>query len=631
MVGRPREMKLLIGYRMLVVVGGLLAAGAWAGGAETAETSSPELIAELIQQLGDDDYAVRDLAERRLAELGFSAFDALTEAVDSDDLEVASRAEYLLRRLRVAWTAADDAPAVRRLLEDYEELDVDERRQRIGYLARLPASEGLGALCRLVRFERSVPLAKRAALAILELQRQPAADVAALRPAVLKALDQSPRPAAQWVRTAFEEPGDPAELAERWGQLIDAEFAVWEQYPEQTQPEILATLLRRQVEVWKQVGDEAQALEAMRRIVQLEPGHTHTLLVLLDWLIEQRAWPLVDEVADRFSNRFSQEPLLIYVLADAFRLQGQSDQAAGQVARAQGLFPEDQQSHLNVGVSLQDRGWIDWAVEEYRRGIAAGPATGQLTLRAQRALAELLHDQERHAEAAEVLEVCFRGMQENARQGNHALNDGREPEEVASRRLYFLACEAAAAGDAAKQRQLLDAGLAQSPLDTEILIALYRLSADDPPHRESTVKRIQEAVKGYRQQIEEEPDYHPYFNQLAWLVANTEGDQQEALRCSLRSLELLVGESRAGYLDTLARCYFALGNLEQAVKYQSQAAQLEPYQRQIARQLSEFRKAAEAAGIDLDAAPAVDTPSTTRPRNGEPPAEGSEVEPATKP
>jgi Flp pilus assembly protein TadD len=80
---------------------------------------------------------------------------------------------------------------------------------------------------------------------------------------------------------------------------------------------------------------------------------------------------------------------------------------------------------------------------------------------------------------------------------------------------------------------------------------------------------------------------------LAWLVGNTEGDLDEALRASHRSLELAPETS--GYLDTLGRCYFARGDCEKAVKYQSRAVDLDPHSGQIRRQLDFFKQALQTA------------------------------------
>jgi tetratricopeptide (TPR) repeat protein len=79
------------------------------------------------------------------------------------------------------------------------------------------------------------------------------------------------------------------------------------------------------------------------------------------------------------------------------------------------------------------------------------------------------------------------------------------------------------------------------------------------------------------------------YNQLAWLIGNTEGDYQEALRCSQKSLELRP--NTAAYLDTLGRCYYAVGDLDNAIKTQTQAIKLEPHSGLMQRQLKFFEKA----------------------------------------
>src|SRR5439155_10098494 len=68
---------------------------------EKGAAASAEEIKGLIDQLGADEYAKREAAARRLRAIGKAALPALTEATKSDDAEVASRAESLVKRMSV--------------------------------------------------------------------------------------------------------------------------------------------------------------------------------------------------------------------------------------------------------------------------------------------------------------------------------------------------------------------------------------------------------------------------------------------------------------------------------------------------------------------------------------------------
>ena len=91
-----------------------------------------------------------------------------------------------------------------------------------------------------------------------------------------------------------------------------------------------------------------------------------------------------------------------------------------------------------------------------------------------------------------------------------------------------------------------------------------------------------------RDAIVEDPESAAAFNQYAWLVGNTAGDLDEALKCSLKSLEL--EPETGGYYDTLAHVYFAKGDYENAVKSQTKAAELDPHSGVIRRKLELFRE-----------------------------------------
>jgi len=143
-----------------------------------------------------------------------------------------------------------------------------------------------------------------------------------------------------------------------------------------------------------------------------------------------------------------------------------------------------------------------------------------------------------------------------------------------------------------------------------VLIALYRLPNQSPERQKKTRGLLEDAAKGFREEIQawrtaleradnerEQQDFGRMlataYNQLAWLIGNTTGDYQEALQFSLRSLELRPGE--AGHMDTLGRCYYAVGDVASAVKTQQEACRIDPHSGALRRQLDFFLKEQEKA------------------------------------
>ena len=164
---------------------------------------------------------------------------------------------------------------------------------------------------------------------------------------------------------------------------------------------------------------------------------------------------------------------------------------------------------------------------------------------------------------------------------------------------FYLACDAKSHDDLAKQREFLDKALEQDRTNVDVLIALYQATDKEPEKRAQLTRLLKDVIDTCRSQIESAPDEPTYYNQVAWLIANTEGDVDEAIRLSQKSVELARAEGESpkrvgGLLDTLGHCYFAKKDYVNAVKYQTEAAQLDPNTAAISRQLKVFRAALEA-------------------------------------
>lgn len=620
----PRASLLGVFLAALLVLGSAASAPA----AEDAARETAQRIESLVAQLGDEEFFVRERAQEELTRIGFEAFDALAEAETHVDIEIASRAKYLLKLMRIDWTRETDPPEVKRLLKDYETLDDRVRFERMKELAQLPDDAGLSALCRLVRFEKSTVLSKLAAVQVIQKSIPTGADPRERGKRIEDALSRSPRPAAQWLRVYAAVEDDAGQAIQRWSALTQAEEKVLAESPEQSQNEILLAMLRHQVKLLEAGDRQDEALAAMRKMIPLARGDSESLTRLVEWLVERQAWSIIDELAERFGDRFSQDPLLLYTLAQARAVQGKTDLAEEAATRARAINASNLSLHRIIAFMLRYRGMIEWSKQEYQFVIDSGQPQEANTIASRWLLAELLHDQEDELAAAQQLEAAAAAMELNIKNNRPEQNSERDPAAILARMHYFYGNHFGTVGDKAKQLEHLEQGIKHDPLDADVLIALYRLPEQTAERRRKTLDMIQTAAAEFRRQVEEaaeESAKATACNQFAWLVGNTEGDQAEALRLSQLSVQLqeemeefedeganalrrelaaIERNSRiAGYLDTLGRCFYASGDLANAVKHQSRAVDLDPHSGQMRRQLELFQAELAKVGTTPSEAP----------------------------
>jgi tetratricopeptide (TPR) repeat protein len=281
--------------------------------------------------------------------------------------------------------------------------------------------------------------------------------------------------------------------------------------------------------------------------------------------------------------------LLLYQLAKARLLAGDEAKAQEAVERALQLNPNDIEAHWTVLTELSRYRLGRFMEGELRLLIQSNPAGDTVTLACQQWLSELLHDRGDHEAAAAVRQEALAVMEANINAGNPDALGSLDPAQFRARMHYFLACHAQEQGRRQEQIEHLKAAMAEDPTDADVLIALYRLPDLPPDLRDETMRLIRLAADEFRSQIQAAPEEPLAYNQLAWLLANTDGDKMEALQASKKSLELKP--NTAAYLDTLGRCYYALGDYANAVKYQRQAVALDPDSGLMRKQLALFEEA----------------------------------------
>ncbi len=569
-----------------------------------ARGDPPAEIERLVTELGDPDYAVRETASDRLASLGHDAADALLTAAEvSDDLEVALRARWLAEPgspLR-----GSDPAEVTQLLENLAKAAGSERTRIMHRLLRLPDDAGIEPLARLVRLEPTAA-GSLVAAALLADEWRPDnpywPGMAALIMAVVGAIE---RPASRFLRGFVAHTAPTSDAAAAAGlEACREALAILDrgldepprsdtEEPDAAEVTESHRVLRRLlVELMARAGRQEDALAAARRLL---PNHRQDAAidpdqqaaVELHWLADHGLPAAVELVADRIAAEDA-GPLLLYAAAFARRVGEPADPAAAvRLAtrarrRLAGIDGGDRErAQLIAAVTLAEWAAFDWVDEVYADLLGDPGTSSDRRVQATILHSELLHEQGRDAEAAAVLATIMdpeTGQAERA-----ALLFNRDAESLRSRMLYFAAC---AEPDLAASRRLLEAALRANASDVDALIAIYRLPDNTPEQQAEAAARIGRALSQIEEEIEAVPGDPTGKNEYAWLVANTEGDLEKATGYSRASLEL--SPDSGSFLDTLAHCHAAAGNLDRAIRTQWLAVTQDPHSPMIRRNYERF-------------------------------------------
>jgi len=562
-------------------------------------------IQQLIRQLGDPRYAARRAAASDLRQIGAEAFDQLHAATSDSDPEVAASARYLLLRISVRWVQNDDSPDVRNLFRDYDRQPDKVRLRRVDDLAELADGNGVPGLCRIARFDRSPIVSRMAALAIFRPKVQTAAPSRMDPEVVERELGGSSRTAADWLRRYLAQLRDPAASVAYWQKLIDEEIARLEQNAADTSPEIVTGLLWNLAEVYRDLDNRTALLGVVDRMMGVDSDELDTTSVeLLTWLTKHQSWEVLDEFLAKHQAQLEQSKRPLYYAALARAKQGKAEQAEQLAEKASQIDPQSTLESFITAKDLEEQSQFEWAVREYRRSIDDQKIASHEGILARVYLASLLHDYEQHQEAADVIEPLAEAVKNDGQIGQlyaqlQDLYRGPlslpEAEAVSARLHFYRACQYHGEKDWKREQGALELAIKSDPTDADVLIAMYRVPETDNQWRENVRQRINDLSRQIQHDIDENPSDPNAYNQWAWLISNTEGDFQKAIRYSHRSIELIpasAGESAGGsFLDTLGRCYFAAGDVENALKYQREAIKKVDYMQVMHRQLAQFEKA----------------------------------------
>lgn len=541
---------MIVGRLLLIVLLLSLSSGlCWSDNNQDSAAESPvasaEEIGELVEQLGNDRYVLREQAQARLEELGAATFDALANALNHDDLEVTNRVRFLLGKIRFNWSNSDDPPIVQELLKNFATKEESRRIAIIDFLAENDREGVAQALCRIVRYDRSHRVSKRAALAMM-LHWMPLPEMVGSRDElILRELGDTTREAADWYRT----------FAKARAPQNKANSRSW--------------------------------LEKLQSMANAEHRNT---------VAGQEGTGT--DVASRFR----------YLVADMYATLGDSASAEANADAALLAGGGNAEHRLEVIPHLELRGHFAWAEREYNRVMEIAPGNTYFGRRARRSLCDMLHDQGRTEEAASN----YRLLMELIKKPGERFRDlelGQQTMQVQMHYLDSLRYEKQ--GDFTKQAAALETAAKGRSSHPDVLISLYRLKNRTDEERATDKRRIQSAITNFRTYIQQVRRGHganrfapgsisaiqhartaaQAHNQFAWLVGNTFGEvdpdlADEAIKASHTSLKYRPQEF--AFMDTLARCYYARGDLDSAIKYQKQALALNPHSGLLLGQLKLF-------------------------------------------
>ena len=601
-------------------------------------------IEELIAQLGNDEFTKRREAEAELIELGAAAFDHLQAAQTHPDLEIATQSQYLLYRVPIDWVRSDDPQEVRELMINYGGVNTGERREIIKQLAALEDAKGLAALARIAHFDMSTATAKYAALRVLDGFVSHCADPDSAADTIAQEIGSSPRESARWLRTYTAQLGNLDYVDAAWLDLIAEEMQQLTEDRRGTNTRQTLGLIQFHIKLSSRLDDsdalfaalknktdflvsqasttDANATRVISRMLDKQDVSVldgsalrysrwidhdmvlqyvlatdreaifSSLALTLTWAIENQQWDALRKLEEHYAKEITSDRLLQYLVAVSRAMQGHSVEAEHLADAALRFVDADINERNQMADVLAGMGYHDWAEREWRQVVEMVPLASRESMIARRSIANwCLHDRDEDKAAADLLgEVCD-AVDASAELKSAVQNDNMRRfylEALRTQREYFLACHLESEGDYAGQQKHLEAAFRLDPHDPDVLIAMFRLKEADDIYRDRVSARIRRAAESLERRVENNSDEPMLYNHYAWLVSNTEGDYQKALRYSLKSLELCP--DTPSYLDTLGRCYYAVGDLKNAIKHQREAVAMHPKVNIMRKQLELFEK-----------------------------------------
>lgn len=609
---------------------------------EPLKSEQKEVIRRLIEQLGDPNYAKREYAKNELERIGYVTLDQLQAASYHRDPQIANTARFMVNSNQFAWTSDFDTPRVREILNNFSVSETEGKALYIDELARLEREEGIPGLCRLARYESNGALAKRAAIHVLKAPLRVEQSLATRQKRIAALMEDGESTACKWV-LAHTMSTTNFDLTFWKSQLVQEQQLLASRSSETN--EFVLTNLGRWVIEQCSVKPELR-LDAVRiaesLVDQMGLDNVNSLddkstkaIEFAQWLLGVNLHEVVRYQHSKLKYRVVlREPILSYYLAESYlqanqkelaetiannALEGKPSNADGTEwkeptlekndalrARLEGAIGYRNQSSKEkkrlIGEKLASRGLFAWAEAEYKQA-ADDDLTLVSTLISLLALADLQHSLDRFADARDTL-ARFQSRYEKERMFRDQMRDMPIPtSKVLSQYYRYSADVANQAGNKNEAIEDLFRSIELDPENVDSLIGLYKIDCDldQTKRRQQKHAQITDLLRLQAKEIEEISrqatslqyativrDLVEALNSYAWIVANTEGNIEEALAFSRQAVTLQPND--AALLDTLAHCFFSAGRWADAVEQQRKAVALKPHDPSMQKALKRFEE-----------------------------------------
>lgn len=533
-----------------------------------------------IKNLGDDSPVLRDLAVQRLARYGMMAADALVRALSTAPPRALPQVRELLTR--VPLVSPDDPPEVAKALQNYNQLQASSR-QETGYrLTSLPIEKSAPTLLRIIAYEPNEFVAWQ-----LAVRMRPW--ITKCRETILAA-HLPPRPATLRL-LAWAKPDRAIERMEQAWAMARERLKTGGD----TESAGLLSLVTTELTTLYRLKKQYDTIETCWRQVADETKDPNAALNLLALLVERNQPQRVEAEWKRCADWLAGDPRALYLLARAAGARGDKLLERDFIATARSLSPQDPEQHLFVGAYLMQRRWLDLAGGEFQRVldmVSTDERDRAFEITARLRLADIHSHRRQPDKEAEQLDAAIHLYKVFEEKGAAS---GVITDQINNLKCRLLLLEASRHGKAGKldaQEKALRETLKLTPNHPDAVIALVELLRKRGAAQEAA-ELVKASSEHYRARIAEQPDDAEGYNNLAWLLANTDTSLDEARKLSNKSLE--IQPDTAAYLDTLAEVHLRLGQPARAVEFQKQAIELEPESLDLTERLKKFEAVAAKA------------------------------------